>query len=247
MPARISECAARRVASKAAVCNVRLVFENIGFHFMKIAILGSGDVGQTLGAGLARLGHQVKMGTRDPSQEKVYAWASKTAHGASVGTFAEAAAFGELAILATLWQGTENVVRLADAKNLADKVVIDAVNPLDFSEGMPPKLAVSGNDSAGERIQAWLPRSLVVKAFNTVGNQHMIDPAFPGGVPDMFICGNDAGAKNKVTTLLKECGWAAVDLGGIENARYLEALAMIWIITYFRTSSGNHAFKLLRK
>jgi hypothetical protein len=214
---------------------------------MKIAILGSGDVGQVLGAGLARLGHQVRMGTRDPLQEKVHAWVAKTNHGVSVGTFAEAAAFGELAILATLWQGTENAIRLAGEKNLADKVVIDAVNPLDFSAGMPPKLAVTGHDSAGERIQAWLPGAHVVKAFNTVGNTHMIDPSFSGGPPDMFICGNDAGAKNIVTTLLKECGWETIDLGGIENARYLEALALIWITLYFRTNSGNHAFKLLRK
>ena len=214
---------------------------------MKIAILGSGDVGQVLGAGFAGLGHRVRMGTREPAKDKVQASVKMTGRGVSADTFAGAAAFGDLAVVATLWQGTESALRLADSENLAGKVVVDATNPLDFSGGMPPKLAVTPAGSGGEQVQRWLPQARVVKAFNTVGNPHMIQPQFPGGPPDMFICGNDAGAKETVTALLKECGWPAVDLGGIECTRYLEALAMIWILHLLRTNSGNHAFKLLRK
>jgi len=214
---------------------------------MKIGILGTGEVGQVLGAGFANLGHEVKMGSRDPNQEKVKAWVNKTGAKASSGAFAEAAAYGELVVLCTLWAGTENVIRLADPRNLAGKVVIDTINPLDFSAGVPPKLAIGHTDSAGEQVQRWLPDSRVVKAFNTVGNPHMIKPEFPGGPPDMFICGNDDQAKETVTGLLKAFGWSVIDMGGIEEARYLEPLAMLWIHHYFRTNSGNHAFKLLRK
>ncbi len=213
---------------------------------MKIGILGTGDVGQVLGSGFVKLGHSVKMGSRNPNQEKIKAWLAKTGANASAGTFAEAAAFGDLAVLATLWAGTENAIRLADPKNLAGKVVIDATNPLDFSS-MPPKLAVGHTDSGGEQVQRWLPNSHVVKAFNSVGSPHMVRPDFPGGPPDMFICGNDTKAKETVTDLLKAFGWSVVDIGGIEGSRYLEPLAMIWILQFFRTRSGNHAFKLLRK
>jgi predicted dinucleotide-binding enzyme len=213
---------------------------------MKIGILGTGDVGQVLGSGFVKLGHPVKMGSRNPDQEKVKAWLAKTGVNASAGTFAEAAAFGDLVVLATLWTGTENAIRLADPKNLAGKVVIDATNPLDFSS-MPPKLAVGHTDSGGEQVQRWLPNSHVVKAFNSVGSPHMVHPDFPGGPPDMFICGNDSKAKETVTDLLKAFGWSVVDIGGIEGSRYLEPLAMIWILQFFRTGSGNHAFKLLRK
>jgi len=214
---------------------------------MKIAVLGSGDVGQVLGAGLAARGHQVMMGTRDPGQAKVKDWVAKTGSGVRAGTFAEAAAFGDLAVLATLWGGTENALKLADPGNLAGKLVMDATNPLDFSEGMPPRLAIGGTDSAGERIQAWLPEAYVVKAFNIVGNPHMVEPDFPDGSPDMFICGNHEPAKVTAQGLIEELGWPVVDLGGIEASRYLEGLAMVWILQYFATGSGNHAFKLLRK
>lgn len=214
---------------------------------MRIGVLGTGDVGQVLGSGLARLDHQVKMGSRNPDQDKVKSWISRTGHGVTAGTFAEAAAFGEIALLATAWSGTEEALRLAGQKNLAGKAVIDATNPLDFTSGLPPKLAVGHTDSGGECIQRWLPESSVVKAFNIVGNPHMVDPQFPGGPPDMFICGNDVDAKRTVTELLKALGWPAIDLGGIEASRYLEPLAMVWILHYFSTNSGNHAFKLLRK
>jgi 8-hydroxy-5-deazaflavin:NADPH oxidoreductase len=213
---------------------------------MKIGILGTGDVGRVLGAACVTLGHDVMMGSREPDQQKVKDWVAKTGPRASSGTFADAARHSELAIVATRWDGTENALKLARAENLAGKVVIDATNPLDFSS-TPPSLSVSGADSAGERVQRWLPAAKVVKAFNTVGNPHMFRPDFPGGPPDMLICGNDPGAKQTVARLLSEFGWPVIDLGGIESSRYLEALAMIWILEYFNTKNGNHAFKLLRK
>ncbi|MFO1371496.1 MAG: NADPH-dependent F420 reductase [Candidatus Competibacteraceae bacterium] len=214
---------------------------------MKIGILGTGDVGQALGIGFATLGHDVKMGSRDPDQEKVKTWVNKAGAKASAGTFAEAAAYGELAVLCTIWTGAENAIRLAGPDHLAGKVVIDTINPLDFSGGIPPKLAVGHTDSAGEHVQRWLPNSRVVKAFNIVGSAHMFKPEFPGGPPDMFICGNDDQAKATVTDLLKAFGWSVIDIGGIECARYLEPLAMVWIRHFFRINSTNHAFKLLRK
>ena len=213
---------------------------------MRIGVLGSGDVGRVLGAGLAGLGHDVKLGSRDPGQEKLTAWSKETGPKASTGTFAEVAEFGEIVILATLWTGTKSALDLAGVKNLEGKVLIDATNPLDVSS-MPPGFLVSGQDSAGEQVQRWVPGANVVKAFNTISNQHMVKPSFPGGPPDLFICGNDDGAKASVAGLGKELGWSVVDMGGIQSARYLESLAMLWILYYFKTRNENHAFKLLKK
>jgi hypothetical protein len=213
---------------------------------MRIGILGSGDVGRALGKGFADLGHEVMLGTRDPNQDKVKTWVAQAGPGARAGTFAEAAAFGEIAVLATLWTGTESALRLAGMEALRGKVVLDATNPLDFSS-MPPKLTIGHSDSAGEQVQRWLPGSHVVKAFNMVGNAHMVKPSFPGGPPDMFLCGNDAAAKARTTGLLEELGWSVIDLGGIEASRYLEPMAMVWILHAIRSQSGNHAFKMLRK
>jgi predicted dinucleotide-binding enzyme len=166
----------------------------------------------------------------------------------SSGSFAEAASFGELDVIATSWAGTDEVIRMANPKNFAGKVVIDVTNPLDFSKGMPPRLAIGHADSAGETVQRMLPDSKVVKAFNTVGNSHFIHPDFPGGPPTMFICGNDGKAKKTITdNILTKLGWETIDIGGIEGARLLEPLAFLWIMHYFRTGNGNHAFKLLRK
>ena len=214
---------------------------------MKIGILGTGNVGQALGLGFAALGHEVKMGSRDPHQEKIKNWVNQAGSKASSGTFEEAAAFGELAVLCTIWSGAENAIQLAGPHHLAGKVVIDTTNPLDFSAGIPPKLAVGHTDSAGERIQRWLPESKVVKAFNIVGSPHMFKPDFAGGPPDMFICGDDDSAKTTVTDLLKAFGWSVVDIGSIDCARYLEPMAMVWIRHFFRVNSVDHALKLLRK
>jgi predicted dinucleotide-binding enzyme len=214
---------------------------------MKVSILGSGIVGQALGTGFVALGHDVKIGTRSPKDDKLAAWVKKTGAKASAASFADSAAFGEMAVLATAWSGSENAIKLAEPKNLAGKVVIDVTNPRKFVPNSPPTLALGWTDSAGEQVQRWLPGAKVVKAFNIVGNAHMFRPQFPGGPPDMFICGNDASAKVKVTEIVKAFGWDVVDIGGIEGARYLEPLGMLWVIHGFRAKSWNHAFKLLKK
>lgn len=213
---------------------------------LKIGILGTGDVGRALGNGFVATGCQVMMGSREAGNEKSAAWAQSAGELASTGTFAQAAQFADIVILATLWSGTENALALAGAENLAGKILIDTTNPLNFGP-QGPSLAIGHTDSAGEQVQRWVPLAKVVKAWNIVGNPHMFQPSFPGGPPDMFIAGNDAGAKEKVTEILKAFGWDVNDLGGIEMSRYLEPMAMVWIMQYFRTRSGNHAFKLLRK
>ena len=214
---------------------------------MNIGILGTGDVGKALGRGFIALGHGVKMGARDARNEKALAWAQQVGAKASLGTFGDAAAFGEVIVLATLGVANESAIKMAGPEKFRDKILIDATNPLDFSGGMPPKLAVSGNDSGGERVQRLLSDAHVVKAFNTVGNAFMFRPDFPGGPPDMFICGNHDAARTMVTAILKEFGWGVVDLGGIECSRYLEAMCMVWVLAGISTKNWNQAFKLLKR
>jgi 8-hydroxy-5-deazaflavin:NADPH oxidoreductase len=212
---------------------------------MRIGILGSGDVGLKLAEGFVATGNTVKIGTRSP--EKISSWLAKHLGKVTAGSFADAAFFGELIAIATLWEGTASAIEMAGSKNFAGKVVVDVTNPLDFSKGMPPRLATGHDDSAGETVQRRLPEARVVKAFNIVGNSHMFHPDFQGGPPTMFICGNDEHAKKSVADILDEFGWEIVDIGGIEGSRLLEPLAMLWITYYFKTGTGNHAFKLLRK
>lgn len=215
---------------------------------MKVGVLGSGDVGQVLGAGFAALGHEVMMGSRTPSSDKVRGWVERTGERARAGTFGEAAAFGDVVVLATLWTGTEAALRLADPANFAGKVVLDVTNPLRFrGPGLPPELALGHTDSGGEQVQRWLPEARVVKVWNTVGNAHMVNPKFAGGPPDLFICGNDADAKRTVAEICATFGWPTIDIGGIEGSRLLEPLCILWVVYGFRTGSWNHAFKLLHK
>ena len=213
---------------------------------MKVGILGSGDVGIQLANGFLALNHKVKIGTRDTSKQNITNWLEQNSN-ASTGSFEETAAFGDLIIIATLWAATPDVINLSNKNNFTGKTVIDVTNPLDFSKGMPPTLSIGHTDSAGETVQRLLPQAKVVKAFNTVGNAHFYHPNFPGGPPTMFICGNDSESKKQVTSILKDFGWETLDTGGIEASRLLEPLAMIWILHYFKTNTGNHAFKLLRK
>lgn len=215
---------------------------------MKVGILGTGDVGRALGNGFLALGNEVKLGARSADNEKALAWVREMGERASNGTFRDAAAFGEIAVLATLGVSNESVLGAVGSDALRGKVVIDATNPLDFSGGMPPKLSPSGNDSGGEQAQRLVPEARVVKAFNIVGNSLMFRPELPGGPPDMFIAGNDADAKQTVRGILKDFGWGEVyDLGGIEASRYLEAMCLVWVLTAMPTQSWNQAFKMLRK
>jgi predicted dinucleotide-binding enzyme len=199
-----------------------------------------------LGRGFASLGHAVKMGTREPGRNDVVQWIKDVGARASAGSCAEAAAFGDFCVLATAWSGTENAIRLAGPGNLRAKIVIDVTNPLEFVGGRV-RLAVGHIDSAGERIQRWLPDARVVKALNIIGNGHMVHPDFPGGPPDMFICGNDPAAKAEVAGFLGDFGWPVIDMGGIESSPEIESLAMLWINFGVRAGTWNHAFKLLRK
>jgi predicted dinucleotide-binding enzyme len=214
---------------------------------MRIGILGTGDVGRALATGLVKLGHEVKMGSRETGNPKAVAWAAEVGPRASSGSFADAAQFGELVVLATVWSGTENALRLAKTSNLAGKVLIDATNPLVIQAGAPPALVIGHRDSGGEQVQRWASEARVVKAFNTVGYAHMVNPQFPGGPPDMFICGNDGAAKETVTEILTQFGWNTIDIGGIEGSRVLEPMCILWVTYGARTNSWNHAFKLLRK
>jgi predicted dinucleotide-binding enzyme len=214
---------------------------------MNVGILGTGDVGRAVGRGFITLGHAVKMGARDARNEKALAWAREMGASASAGTFADAAAFGEVLVLATLGVANQSAIEMAGVEKFRGKVLIDTTNPLDFSGGMPPKLALSGNDSGGEQVQRLVPNAHVVKAFNIVGNALMFRPELPGGPPDMFICGNQEDAKSRVGAILKDFGWSVVDVGGIESSRYLEAMCMVWVLSAIRGGGWNQAFKMLRK
>jgi predicted dinucleotide-binding enzyme len=213
---------------------------------MKVGVLGSGIVAQTLAAGLAKYCHQVIIGSRSP--EKLAEFAAKTS-GVSAGTFAEAAAFGELIILAVKGNVASEALGLAGAANLAGKDVIDTCNPI---ADAPPVNGVlqfftGSNDSLMEALQTEFPAASFVKAFNSVGAPRMVDPKFEGGRPTMFICGNDAAAKQMVTALLDEFGWETADMGGVEAARAIEPLCKLWCILGFTRNEWTHAFKLLRK
>ena len=214
---------------------------------MNIGVLGSGDVGKRLGAGFVSIGHKVKIASRDPQSEKVRAWLAANGKNASSGTSAEAAQFGEAIVLATSWDGTQAALQSAGPDNCKGKTVIDVTNPLVFSDD-GPGLALGHTDSGGEQVQRWLPSAHVVKAFNIVGNQLMVHPDLgPCGPPDMFYCGNDDAAKKQVEGFLKQFGWSTFDIGGIEGARLLEPMCILWVRYAMITGGRLHAFKMLRK
>lgn len=211
----------------------------------KIGILGSGVVAQALGRGFARHGYDVMLGTRDAA--KLETWRSETEGKVAVGSFADAARHSDIVVLALNGAGAADALALAGPSSFDGKLVLDATNPLDFSQGMPPGLFVGTSDSLGEQIQRQLPGAYVVKCFNTVGNPQMIDPGFAEGMPAMLIAGNDADAKRRTEALLRECGWPeAIDVGGIDGARWLEALVPLWVRVGIQQGSWGHAFKVVR-
>jgi 8-hydroxy-5-deazaflavin:NADPH oxidoreductase len=197
---------------------------------MKIGVLGTGMVGNALATKLASLGHEVKMGARDAKNAKAAAWVDSAGRGASQGTFADAAAFGEIVFNCTAGAGSLDALQASGAANLRGKILADVANPLDFSHGMPPSLFAGNTDSLGERIQATFPEARVVKTLNTVNANVMVDPGRVPGDSDVFVCGNDAGAKAEVTRILKDFGWKSViDLGDITAARGTESYLPLWL------------------
>ena len=214
---------------------------------MRVGVIGSGVVGRALATGFVTAGHEVKVGSRSPASEELTAWKKKVGPQGSTGSFAAAAAHGELVVLAVPGAAVEQALDLAGPANLKGKVVIDVTNPLDFSKGMPPGIFVGVNDSLGERIQRKLPDARVVKCFNIVPNTQMVHPHGKDGPPDMMICGNDATAKATTVEILKSFGWpGASDLGGIAGARWLEALVPLWVRVGGALQTWDHAFKVVR-
>lgn len=213
---------------------------------MKVGILGSGVVGQTFGAKLVSLGHEVMVGTRNP--EKLNQWLG-TVPQAKVGSFAETAAFGEIIFNCTSGAGSLEALELAGAPNLEGKILIDIANPLDFSQGMPPSLFTPSTDSLGERIQRTFPGVKVVKSLNTMNCTLMVDPGqLADGEHEVFVSGNDAAAKAQVTEILKTWfGWKRIiDLGDISTARGTEMLLPIWLRLWGALGTPMFNFKIVR-
>ena len=202
---------------------------------MRIGVLGTGNVGRTIAAKLVELGHDVCVGSRTAKEDAV--------------TFADAAAHGELVFNCTAGDKSLEALRMAEADNLADKILVDVANPLDFSQGMPPILAVCNSDSLGEEIQRLFPRSKVVKALNTVNCNVMVDPSIVPGEHDVFVCGNDEGAKNEVRELLGSFGWPAErinDLGDIAAARGTEMYLPLWLRLMGVAGGANFNIRVVR-
>jgi 8-hydroxy-5-deazaflavin:NADPH oxidoreductase len=216
---------------------------------MKIAVLGTGNVGDTIGSKLVSLGHEVMMGSRTADNEKAAAFVAKNNGKPKAGTFAEAAAFGEIIFNCTSGAGSLEALRLAGEKNLAGKVLIDVANPLDFSKGMPPSLSVVNTNSLGEEIQKAFPDAKVVKALNTMWCGLMVNPGMiNGGDHNTFVSGNDAGAKEKVKEILKSFGWMEkniLDLGDLTAARGTEMYLPIWLRIYGATNNGAFNIKIV--
>lgn len=216
---------------------------------MKSAVLGTGNVGTTIASKLIERGHEVRMGARSATNEKAAAWAQKSGERASHGSFADAAAFGEMAFVCTKGEGTVDAVRAAGDANLRGKVLVDVSNPLDFSKGFPPTNFTPGDDSLGERVQREVPEARVVKALNTVNCEVMVDASRVGGPSDIFVCGNDADAKAAVSKLLREdFGWqSVVDLGDLTTARGTEAYLLLWVRLYGVMKTGDFNVRLVKK
>jgi 8-hydroxy-5-deazaflavin:NADPH oxidoreductase len=207
---------------------------------MKIAMLGTGVVGRSIGTKLVSLGHEVRMGSRTPDNEAAAGWVSSAGSSSSQGTFADAAAFGDLVFNCTSGSASLDALRAAGAENLAGKVLVDVSNALDFSDG--PALFVTTKESLGEQIQAAFPEARVVKTLHTMNAEVMVDPSLVPGEHDVFVSGNDAAAKEDVTALLESFGWdrkRILDLGDLTGARGTEMYVMLWV-RLRQTFGSNH-------
>ncbi len=212
---------------------------------MKIGILGSGSVATTLAGGFLKHGHEVMLGSREQGKLAEFAAANP---GSEAGTFADAANFGDLVVLAVKGTAAESALTLAGKDNLGGKTVIDVTNPI---ADAPPVNGVLSyfttmNRSLMEELQEKFPLPRFVKAFNSVGAPAMVNPVFAGGRPSMFIAGNDPRAKAEVSQRLEAFGWDAEDMGGAEAARAIEPLCILWCIPGFQKNDWFHAFKMLR-
>lgn len=212
---------------------------------MKVAVIGSGVVGEVLANGFLKHGHSVMRASREP--EKLKEWKNKAGSKALTGTFSEAAAYGDLVVLAVKGSAAENAVQLCGAA-LKGKTVIDATNPI---ADLPPVNGVlqvfsTINGSLMEKLQKAAPEANFVKAFSCVGNAFMVNPNFQAGKPSMFICGNNENAKATVREVLTQFGWETEDMGKVEAARAIEPLCMLWCIPGISNNQWNHAFKLIR-
>jgi predicted dinucleotide-binding enzyme len=210
---------------------------------MRIGVLGTGIVGQTIGTKLIQLGHDVKVGSRSADNAKGADWVKRTGDRASQGTFADAAAFGEIVFNCTAGTGSLEALRQAGEANLSGKLLIELANPLDFSRGFPPTLSVCNTESLAEQIQAAFPQTRVVKSLNTINCNVMVNPSLVPGDHDVFVSGNDAAAKTEVTTILRDWfGWRnVIDLGDITSARAVEMYLPLWLrlLGAFKTPTIN--------
>ncbi len=218
---------------------------------MKIAVLGTGMVGNAIGSKLIQLGHEVMMGSRTAGNEKALAWVQSEGSNASQGTFADAVAFAETFIFnCTSGSGAIPALESAGVTNLKGKILIDISNPLDFSQGMPPSLFISNTDSLGESIQRAFPDLRVIKTLNTLNCYIMVDPnRVADGNHDIFLSGNDADAKQQTSALLQTFGWKPdhiIDLGDITTARGTEMLLPIWIRLWGALGTPEFNFKIAR-
>jgi predicted dinucleotide-binding enzyme len=216
---------------------------------MRIGVLGTGMVGRAIATKLADLGHEVKMGSRTAANESAAEWVASAGAGASQGTFADAAAHGELVFNCTAGEASLAALESAGAENLAGKVLVDVSNALDHSRGMPPGLFTSSFDSLGEQIQRAFPDTRVVKALNTVNCEVMVEPLKVPGEHDVFLCGDDEAAKARVVELLQSFGWPlerVVDLGDLSSARGMEAYLLLWIRLWGALGTGHFNVRVVR-
>ena len=203
---------------------------------MKIAVLGTGPVGNTIGSKLIELGHSVMMGSRTADNEKAKAFVDKHTTNARAGLFADAAAFGEIIFNCTAGLGSLEALKLAGAENMNGKIIVDVANPLDFSKGMPPSLSVVNTNSLGEEIQKAFPQSKVVKTLNTMWCGLMVNPSMVNkGDHHVFLCSNHEDAKEEVKKILLSFGWKEeniIDLGDLTAARGTEMFLPLWLKIY---------------